>query len=173
MKNTRPLNGLHGLGVSWAILLVAVLAVVARSPVEATLSSTHSVVRPTPRPRLLLRQPNPPTNSAYSQPTHQLQVSGAYNSLSLYFEANRGQTDPQVKFVSRGRGYTLFLTRHGEAVLILRKPAPKRDPLQPPALVSAGITPPSATARPPAAVPLKPACRKARPPRYALRALPR
>src|SRR5260370_3853235 len=141
MKNTRLLNGLHGLGVSWAILLVAVLAVFARSPVEATLSSTHSVVRPTQRPRLLLRQPNPPTNSAYSQPTNQLQVSGAYNSLSLYFEANRGQTDPQVTFVSRGRGYTLFMTRHGEAVPILRKTTPKHDPPQPPPFVSTATAP--------------------------------
>src|SRR5260370_35507422 len=95
MKNTRPLNGLHGLGVSWAILLVAVLAVFARFPVEATLSSTHSVVRPTQRPRLLLRQPNPPPNSAYSQPTNQLQESGPYNIVSWYFEANLCETDPQ------------------------------------------------------------------------------
>lgn len=39
--------------------------------------------------------------------------------LPLTFEANRGQTDPQVKFLSRGRGYTLFLTAT-EAVLTLR-----------------------------------------------------
>jgi hypothetical protein len=41
-----------------------------------------------------------------------------YASLPLTFEANTGQTNPQVKFLSRGRGYTLFLTR-GEAVLFL------------------------------------------------------
>lgn len=32
-------------------------------------------------------------------------------SLPLSFEANRGQTDPAVKFLSRGDGYALFLTR--------------------------------------------------------------
>ena len=32
-------------------------------------------------------------------------------SLPLSFEANRGQTDPAVKFLSRGNGYALFLTR--------------------------------------------------------------
>src|SRR5262249_36914345 len=35
-------------------------------------------------------------------------------------EINRGQTDSRVKFLSRGRGYSLFLTGN-EAVLSLRK----------------------------------------------------
>jgi len=43
-------------------------------------------------------------------------------SIPLSFEANRGQTDPSVRFLSRGRGYTLFLTP-GEAVLVLKKPS--------------------------------------------------
>jgi len=42
-----------------------------------------------------------------------------YGRLPLAFEANQGQTDPQVKFVSRGAGYNLFLTST-EAVLTLR-----------------------------------------------------
>ncbi len=29
---------------------------------------------------------------------------------SLAFEANQGQTDPQVKYMARGNGYTVFLT---------------------------------------------------------------
>ncbi len=44
----------------------------------------------------------------------------SYGNLPLSFEANQGQTDSRVKFVSRGRGYTLFLTGN-EAVLALRK----------------------------------------------------
>src|SRR5208283_5161205 len=39
-----------------------------------------------------------------------------YGKLPLSFEANQGQTDGQVKFLSRGRGYSLFLTGD-EAVL--------------------------------------------------------
>jgi hypothetical protein len=39
-----------------------------------------------------------------------------HRPLPLRFEANRGQSHPQVKFLSRGRGYTLFLTSE-EAVL--------------------------------------------------------
>lgn len=48
-------------------------------------------------------------------------VSEAYGKLPLCFEANRGQAAAQVKFLSRGRGYTLFLTSKG-AMLALRKP---------------------------------------------------
>ena len=36
--------------------------------------------------------------------------------MPLSFEANQGQTDPRVKFLAHGQGYTLFLTRRGEAV---------------------------------------------------------
>src|SRR5213594_1444650 len=43
-----------------------------------------------------------------------------YGKLPLSFEANRGQTDAQVRFLARGQGYTLFLTSQ-EAVLSLRK----------------------------------------------------
>jgi hypothetical protein len=43
-----------------------------------------------------------------------------YGNLPLSFESNQGQVDPQVRFVSRGDGYSLFLTDR-EAVLSLRK----------------------------------------------------
>ncbi len=45
-----------------------------------------------------------------------------YAALPLSFEANRGQTDPSVNFLSRGQGYTLFLSGR-EAVLTLRNPS--------------------------------------------------
>ena len=45
-------------------------------------------------------------------------VAEAYGNLPLSFEANQGQTDPRVKFLARGGGYTLFLT-NSEAVLAL------------------------------------------------------
>jgi hypothetical protein len=46
----------------------------------------------------------------------------AYGKLPLSFEANHGQADAQVKYLARGRGYTLFLTET-DAVLILRNEA--------------------------------------------------
>jgi hypothetical protein len=48
-----------------------------------------------------------------------LQLGSAFGKLPLSFEANQGQTDPSVKFISRGSGYSLFLTPT-EAVLTLR-----------------------------------------------------
>jgi hypothetical protein len=39
-----------------------------------------------------------------------LQLASAYGKLPLSFEANLGQTNPRVKFISRGSGYSLFLT---------------------------------------------------------------
>ncbi len=46
------------------------------------------------------------------------QPSTEYGRLPLSFEANHGQSDPQVKFQSRGVGYGIFLTGSG-AVLSL------------------------------------------------------
>ena len=48
-------------------------------------------------------------------------VSEAYGKLPLHFEANRGQTHEDVRFLARGAGYSLFLTPTG-AVLTLIKP---------------------------------------------------
>lgn len=47
-----------------------------------------------------------------------------YGKLPLSFEVNRGQTDDAVKYLSRGNGYTMFLTST-EAVLSLRRGSPK------------------------------------------------
>src|SRR6266404_3675103 len=49
-------------------------------------------------------------------PAMQAKVAESYGKLPLSFEANHGQTDGRVKFLSRTGGYTLFLTRD-EAVL--------------------------------------------------------
>jgi hypothetical protein len=67
--------------------------------------------------------------SGTSAATAQLQA--AYGQISLSFEANRGQTDPQVQYLARGQGYALFLTDTG-AVLSLQKPAaPSADTTDP------------------------------------------
>ncbi len=54
-------------------------------------------------------------------PSGGLKVLEAYGKLPLSFEANQGQTDGRAKFLSRGSGYTLFLTPKG-AVLSLSQP---------------------------------------------------
>jgi hypothetical protein len=53
-----------------------------------------------------------------------VRVSESYGKLPLSFEANRGQTDPKVKFLTRGRGQTIFLTSNA-ATLVFTKAAPK------------------------------------------------
>jgi hypothetical protein len=63
----------------------------------------------------------PPVARVSAPPvTAQAAVAQNYGQLPLRFEANVGQTDPQVKFLSRGPGYALFLTAT-EAVLSLQK----------------------------------------------------
>ncbi len=52
--------------------------------------------------------------------TAKSRIAEAYGTLPLAFEENGGQTASEVKFLSRGAGYTLFLTSN-EAVLALRK----------------------------------------------------
>jgi hypothetical protein len=47
-------------------------------------------------------------------------TSVAFGKLPLSFEPNNGQTAGPVKFVSRGEGYTFFLTAH-ETLLLLKK----------------------------------------------------
>ncbi len=37
-------------------------------------------------------------------------IRASMNTLPLGFEANQGQTDPQVKYTARGNGYAVFLT---------------------------------------------------------------
>jgi hypothetical protein len=58
---------------------------------------------------------------AGADPEVKAQVQANYGKLPLSFEINQGQTDAQVKFLSRGSGYTLFLTPT-EAVVSLNRP---------------------------------------------------
>ncbi len=60
-------------------------------------------------------------------PAFRAHLAESYGKLPLSFEANRGQSDKRVKFLSRGQGYTLFLTSD-EAVLSLRRGGLKSSP---------------------------------------------
>ena len=79
---------------------------------------------------LLLSQSNPvpladqtagvtsPIGSSQADPKAQARILDQYGKLPLSFEANRGQVNEHVKFLSHTGGYTLFLTGD-EAVLEL------------------------------------------------------
>lgn len=51
--------------------------------------------------------------------TPEASASARFDARALAFEPNRGQTDPQVRFIARGRDYTTFLTAT-EAVIVPR-----------------------------------------------------
>ena len=60
------------------------------------------------------------TSTTVPDAATQARLSAAYGQLPLSFEANQGQTDSQVNFLSRGNGYSLFLTPT-KAVLSLKQ----------------------------------------------------
>ena len=66
------------------------------------------------------------TSTTGAASTAQPIASPDYGNLPMRFEANQGQTDPSVKFLSRGSGYTLFLTAT-DAVLSLQNAASAAD----------------------------------------------
>lgn len=61
----------------------------------------------------------------YGAPAPSASVSRVDTRLPLTFEENHGQTDAQVKYLSRGRGYALFLT-DDSAVIEAGKPSDSR-----------------------------------------------
>jgi hypothetical protein len=61
-----------------------------------------------------------PTQAARPDKPAQVRLLAKYGELPLSFEANAGQVNSVVKFLSRGQGYTLYLTGD-EAVLKLQE----------------------------------------------------
>jgi sugar lactone lactonase YvrE len=92
-------------------LVLPVLAVLAAMPAQ-----TQQKAPPVGRP-----DSQAASQSRSSLPSSKSALIGQYGKLPLSFEANQGQVNSQVRFVSRGEGYSLFLTDR-EAVLALRKP---------------------------------------------------
>lgn len=54
-------------------------------------------------------------------PSQQGRIVAVYGELPLSFETNQGQLDSQVRFLSRGDGYSLFLTSTEAVFSLLRK----------------------------------------------------
>jgi len=98
------------LGSIVAVAVVAVAIVVTAGSAESGWHQSASVnTAASSKPTLI-----PRTVAA----TAHDRVRASYAALPLAFEANEGQTDPQVKYMARGNGYTLLLTS-GDAVLSL------------------------------------------------------
>lgn len=81
-----------------AIAIVAMLAMVGTGKLRVpAVKATNSLAAPSSQPPALSAQ-------------QRGRVRATLEALPLAFEANRGQTDPQVKYMARGNGYTVFLT---------------------------------------------------------------
>src|SRR5271165_3529158 len=92
----------------------------APATISSPAASVQNIALAPPMPRGSdITQPNFPMRQ-----TGQPKIVADYGKLPLSFEANTGQTDAHVKFLSRGRGYSLFLTGK-EAVIALRKGTPR------------------------------------------------
>lgn len=98
MKNTRRGRALR-IALRITILMILLLIGSASAPSNADIKAT-------------IANHNTSDNSS---------IIAEYSQLSLRFEENQGQTDNQVRFLSRGSGYTMYLTST-EAVLSLSKP---------------------------------------------------
>src|ERR1700730_180360 len=53
-------------------------------------------------------QPAAPLSAAQKE-----NLTSAYGTVPLAFEANQGQTDPEVRYLAHGQSYQLFLTNQG------------------------------------------------------------
>lgn len=71
-------------------------------------------------------KPAPAANNPAKPSAVKLSLSENYGKLPLSFESNVGQTAKAVKFLSRGNGYTMFLTAT-EAVFSLRQAGEKKS----------------------------------------------
>ena len=104
---------------SWLTVGLAILATSLPGTAAPAKSRSQPVLRPGAGfPSLSAGMEPAATRRARSDRAVQVRLARGYGRLPLRFEANQGQTDPQVKFLARGRGYTLFLTST-EAVLKL------------------------------------------------------
>jgi hypothetical protein len=75
------------------------------------LAPSHQVSLASPNPKVAA-----PISSSPADPKAERRILESYGKLPLSFEANRGQADGRVEFLSRTSGYSLFLT--GDEVVL-------------------------------------------------------
>ncbi|MBZ5681585.1 MAG: SBBP repeat-containing protein [Acidobacteriia bacterium] len=82
--------------------------------------ATDLALLPSPLPTAAAVVHTPASLDQNSQ-TH---VLAAFSHLPLIFEPNVGQSDPSVRFLARGAGYSLFLASDGATMALRRKDSP-------------------------------------------------
>ncbi len=68
-----------------------------------------------------------PVEASRADAKAQSAALAGYGKLPLSFEPNHGQSDSQVRFLSRGAGYTLFLTSEGATLSLRERAAANRQ----------------------------------------------
>jgi len=84
-----------------------------------SLSQSNPISALTPNASVVSPASVSPISVSKADPKLQARILDGYGKMPLSFEANQGQTDGRVKFLSRTSGYSLFLTADA-AVLTLR-----------------------------------------------------
>lgn len=93
---------------------------------EGVSRASYSNLIRQPRPEKLLSHDSQPSTLRATDREVRARMDQKYGKLPLGFEANCGQADHRVKFMSRSSGAALFLTST-QAVLALRRPAGSKD----------------------------------------------
>jgi len=126
-------SGSHGRRLHGSLRILALVAVTLACPIATTsdAGANDDLKKP-------LASREVPSQSATAEhgASVQVRVSDSYGKLPLSFEANQGQTDPQVKFLSRSTRHTLFL-KSTEAVLGLHQARQARSLLRDRSVASA------------------------------------
>ncbi len=113
----HPGGKVHLGTIAIACIAASAVAAILATRVPRTLASSQS-----PRASDPAKQPS---SRVIAAANHSPRIS--YAKLPMSFEPNLGQSDPQVRFLSRGQGYTLFITP-SEAVLSMRSPSKNSHP---------------------------------------------
>ena len=109
MKTAQKIKTIPVLFLLWALPLATLPRVVANPSTRAQTLQTRTAEK--------------------EEAELKLSATENYGKLPLSFERNEGQSDEAVKFLSRGKGYTLFLTP-SEAVFSLRNSEKKASVLR-------------------------------------------
>ena len=98
--------------------IASALAIAVILPLAILMTMVHGGKKPLAQPGVSTTAVAANVPSKVS-PEEARKIAENYGRLPMSFEPNQGQTAPEVKFISRGPGYELFLTGQ-EAVIALR-----------------------------------------------------
>ncbi|MGC1647342.1 MAG: SBBP repeat-containing protein [Candidatus Sulfotelmatobacter sp.] len=98
---SKPFASRRFVPAGWVLLgLIATVALLAAAGIASLRAHRGSTAA----------KPVAPAQAPVRSAEQRGRVQASLGALPLAFEANQGQTDPQVKYMARGNGYTVFLT---------------------------------------------------------------